>query len=139
MDIEEPEVTANEEEAEPVEEESEAADAAPGQPDDLAELARLVAELGGAQKVAEAMRAVTANVESRKADLVAALSANAACAFTADDLEALSVAQLEKLDRSLRPANYAGRPAANAPAKVPEGHFVIGGEVYRPYQPVAKQ
>lgn len=107
--------------------------------DDLTQLAQLVKELGGVQKLAEAMRAITANVDSRKADLVAALSANAACAFTADDLEALSVAQLEKLDRSLRPANYAGRPAANVAAKLPEGHFVIGGEVYRPYQPVAKQ
>ena len=100
-------------------------------PADLEELAKLVKSLGGADAVASALKSITANAAQRKADLVATLTANSACAFNSADLTAMSVEQLEKLDRSLRPANYGTRPAANA--SVPTGGFVYGGEVYRPY------
>lgn len=105
-------------------------------PPEVAELARLVSELGGVEKVAEALRGLTANVESRKEELVGALTANAACAFTEDDLQQMTVAQLEKLQRSLVPSSYAGRPAVNA---LKEGEFLIGNERYRPYRPVTQQ
>lgn len=107
--------------------------------DALAQLAQLVKELGGVAAVAAALRSVTANAANRKAELVGALKANAACAFTETDLQAMQVEQLEKLQRSLTPASYAGRPAANA-AALKEGEILIGNEVYRPYRAVtAKQ
>ena len=110
------------------------------QDDDLAQLAQLVKELGGVEKVAAALRGVTANAENRKAELVGALKANAACAFTETDLQAMQVDQLEKLQRSLTPASYAGRPAANAASALKDGEFMVGNEVYRPYRAVtAKQ
>lgn len=108
--------------------------------DDLAQLAQLVKELGGVDAVAAALRSVTANAANRKAELVGALKANAACAFTETDLQAMQVEQLEKLQRSLTPASYAGRPAANAAATLKDGEFMVGTEVYRPYRAVtAKQ
>lgn len=108
--------------------------------DDLAQLAQLVKELGGVDAVAAALRSVTANAANRKAELVGALKANAACAFTETDLQAMQVDQLEKLQRSLTPASYAGRPAANAASALKEGEFMVGTEVYRPYRAVtAKQ
>lgn len=108
--------------------------------DDLAQLAQLVKELGGVDAVAAALRSVTANAANRKAELVGALKANAACAFTETDLQAMQVEQLEKLQRSLTPASYAGRPAANAASALKEGEFMVGTEVYRPYRAVtAKQ
>lgn len=100
--------------------------------DGMAELARLVAELGGASKVAEALRTITANAAEQKAELVSALASNAACAFSADDLRGMTVDQLRKLDRSLRPAHYGTRPASNT-VTVPEGGFVHNGAIYRPY------
>lgn len=132
------EVTANEEEAEATSPDVEI-EAEITLTDELASLAQLVKELGGVDKVAAALRNVTANAESRKAELVGTLKANTACAFTEADLQAMQVDQLEKLQRSLTPASYAGRPAANA-ASLKEGEFLIGSEVYRPYRPVtAKQ
>ena len=108
--------------------------------DDLTQLAQLVKELGGVDAVAAALRSVTANAANRKAELVGALKANAACAFTETDLQAMQVEQLEKLQRSLTPASYAGRPAANAASALKEGEFMVGTEVYRPYRAVtAKQ
>lgn len=100
--------------------------------DGMAELSRLVAELGGASKVAEALRTITANAAEQKAELVSALASNAACAFSADDLRGMTVDQLRKLDRSLRPAHYGTRPASNT-VTVPEGGFVHNGAIYRPY------
>lgn len=103
-----------------------------GTSNDLAELAELVKAMGGASKVAEALRSITANAANQKAALVQTLAANAQCAFSGEDLQGMSLEQLEKLDRSLRPAHYGVRPASNA-AKVPEGGFTLNGAVYRPY------
>lgn len=105
-------------------------------PEDVAELARLVSELGGVEKLAAALRGLTANAESRKAELVVVLTANAACAFTASDLGQMTLEQLEKLQRSLSPSSYAGRPAVNA---LKEGEYLIGNELYRPYRSVTPQ
>lgn len=105
---------------------------APAADGGLAELAQLVAELGGAGKVAEALRSITANAAEQRAQLVSALTANAACAFGAEDLQRMTLDQLVKLDRSLRPAHYGARPASNT-ASVPEGGFVYSGVTYRPY------
>lgn len=104
----------------------------PAADDGLAELRDLVAELGGVAKLAEALRGLTANTNEQRATLVAALKGNSACAFGADDLAKMSLDQLVKLDRSLRPAHYGARPASNT-SKIPEGGFIHGGETYRPY------
>ncbi len=141
-DIQAADVTANEGDGDGAEPETEVVEveATIELGDELTQLAQLVKELGGVEKVAAALRGVTANAENRKAELVGALKANAACAFTGDDLQAMAVDQLEKLHRSLTPASYAGRPAANAASSLKDGEFTVGSEVYRPYRAVtAKQ
>lgn len=85
----------------------------------------------GADKVIDAMRGMLAGNAARRDALVQALAANSA--FTADELQRMGTDQLEKLDRSLRPANYGVRPASNTAAQVPAGGFVLNGATYRPY------
>lgn len=84
----------------------------------------------GADKVIDAMRGMLAGNAARRDTLVQALAANSA--FSADELQRMSTDQLEKLDRSLRPANYGVRPASNT-AQLPAGGFVLNGASYRPY------
>ena len=53
---------------------------------------------------------------SEKANLVGELTANERCAFNKDELAEMDIPQLQKLARSLKPANYqgqAGTPAIN--------------------------
>lgn len=82
------------------------------EPEGWAELKAMVDELGGPGKLKKALAGVTANAEAEKSELVARLAANDRCAFDEDELKAMATAQLRKLDQSLVPANFAGRPAA---------------------------
>lgn len=102
-------------------------------PQELQELSAALRELGGVEGLKGALATVQANVGQRKSELVEALKANERCAFTEADLQSLRVEQLEKLDASLRPANYAGRggPRGNAGKEehqVPEPPKVIMGD-----------
>lgn len=74
-------------------------------------LAALVDELGGVEKVREALTGVSQNVDEERAEIVKALSENKACAFDKKELEAMEIQQLRKLYRSLEPAaaDYTGR------------------------------
>lgn len=106
-------------------------------PSELMQLNQLVEEFGGVEKLAALLRGIAANAESRRSELVGALAANSACAFTADDLHALPIGHLEKLYRSLTPGNYAGRPPIPA-APLAAGEFLIGNDVFRPYRGVTQ-
>lgn len=70
------------------------------------DLAGILAEFGGAQGLRDALAAITANAQGQRQVITARLTANRQCAFSAEDLAKMDLAQLIKLDRSLTPANY---------------------------------
>lgn len=78
------------------------------------DVAMLVSELGGIDAVRGLLSTLQANRNAARDDVLARLAANSACAFSADDLATMSTEALEKLDRSLRPANYGVRANARA-------------------------
>lgn len=101
--------------------------------EDVKSLSQALQELGGVAGLKEALETVRANANQQKADLVATLAANERCAFSTEDLQAMTLEQLQKLNSSLRPANYAGRggPRGNAnesEPRVPEPPKVVLGD-----------
>lgn len=95
-------------------------------PVELAELAGLVREMGGAAKVRDALQSVTVNAARQKEEIIGRLVANTQCAFTKEDMAGMSLEALSKLERSLRPMDYSGR------AGVVVNAFVQGDE-WEPY------
>lgn len=77
----------------------------------LIDLMWYVDEIGGIEALEAVLGAMKNNVASQKAEVIAALKGNANCAFTEADLNGMTLANLEKLNRSLRPNNYAGKAA----------------------------
>lgn len=73
------------------------------------DIGALLAEFGGAQGLRDALAAITANAQGQRQAITARLTANRQCAFSAEDLGKMDLAQLIKLDRSLTPANYGGQ------------------------------
>lgn len=84
------------------------------------DVAMLVQEMGGVESVKGLLGALKANASEQRTAVLARLTANAACAFDAAELAAMSNAQLEKLERSLRPGDYSGRTGGLRPARGPE-------------------
>lgn len=82
---------------------------------ELEALLAVVSEYGGVDAFKEALLQFKANAAAERDGLIAAITANKASAFTADDLGTMTTEQLRKLDASLRPADYSGRglPVAN--------------------------
>ena len=78
-------------------------------PADLKELQATIKELGGVNGVKNALQAIQVNASRLKNDMIGRIVANRQCAFTADELAGFSLEQLEKLERTLRPADYSGR------------------------------
>lgn len=76
---------------------------------DIQAVAAAIKELGGVNAVKSALQAIQVNASRMKSDLVARIVANRNCAFTADELSSFSLEQLEKMERTLRPADYSGR------------------------------
>lgn len=68
------------------------------------------AKKDGMVSMAEVDKLVANKVKDaiRRAELTTRLIANAACPFDASELESLPIAHLEKLEKSIRPKNYAG-------------------------------
>lgn len=69
----------------------------------------ILAEFGGAAGLREALAALTTNAQAQRQTITARLTANRQCAFSADDLAKMDLAQIIKLDRTLTPANYGGQ------------------------------
>ena len=78
-------------------------------PSELVELQRVVAEFGGADQLRSLLGGLRANADRERAEITGRLVANQSCVFTRDDLAAMTVEQLAKLERSLTPASYVGR------------------------------
>jgi hypothetical protein len=82
----------------------------------LHDLSTLVQGLGGIEVVREALQAQAVAAQNAKAEIVSRLQANAACVFSEEDLQAMNLDHLRKLDQSLggasRPADYSGRGMA---------------------------
>jgi len=85
-------------------------------------IADALAKLGTRLETIEA--GLASQEAGEKAVLVERLVSNDACAFEREELEAMSICALEKLEKSLRPANYSGRgfqtPSGDGNAKVLE-------------------
>lgn len=94
---------------EAVHEEPESAPAAPVLPEELAELAAAIRELGGVGALMDAVRGVKANSDRDRAARVSRLAANSRCAFSQEDLAAMTTDQLVKLENSLGPRVFVGQ------------------------------
>jgi len=83
-------------------------------------IADALAKLGTRLETIEA--GLASQEAGEKAVLVERLVSNDACAFEREELEAMSICALEKLEKSLAPVSYAGRglqtPSVNGNAKV---------------------
>lgn len=82
---------------------------APGGQQEVAEVAAMLREFGGAQGLRQMLDGLRANADRERNEIIGRLVANQACAFSRDDLAAMTQDQLAKLERSLTPASYAGR------------------------------
>lgn len=81
-----------------------------------AALDALIAELGGAEVVATALRSLVAQRATQRQTHISAIVANSRGQLTAADVEGMPDATLERMARALAPVSYAGagRPAAPA-------------------------
>lgn len=77
-------------------------------------LAELVEELGGVAVVRDAIQSVQVNSRQLHEELVMRLVGSPACAFSREEMEGMPLVTLEKLERSLRPADYSGRGGVRA-------------------------
>lgn len=78
-------------------------------PAEVAEVARLIQELGGVGAVRESLELLKTNRDESRRQLIQELTANQACAFTAAELEQMNSTQLTKLAQSLRVPSFEGR------------------------------
>jgi len=101
----------------------------PALPADLVEFQNLMAELGGVQGVREMLAGLKANADTERANLIADLTANERCVFSADELRALPKATLDKLAQSLRPADYSGRGGPRTHQQADEWTVLAAPEV----------
>jgi len=87
--------------------------AAPELPAELTELLAAVREFGGVSSVVAALRTIQANVADERSDLIASLTSNARCAFTAEQLANFTTEQLTLLQQSMEPADFSFKPRPN--------------------------
>jgi len=73
---------------------------------DATELAGIIAELGGAAALRDALSAIKTNAQGQKAAAIGRIVANRSNTFTQAELEAFPLETVIKLDRALTPANY---------------------------------
>lgn len=81
-------------------------------PADVLALSEAIKGFGGVAALLDAIKGIKANADKEKNALVSKLAANAQCAFSADELTAMPYEALQKIDRMLTPANYAGQGGA---------------------------
>ena len=95
---------------------------------------QLVTEFGGVETVRDMLQQFQANARAELDEVVGRLVDNARCAFTPDELRAMPLAVLHKLDRSLRPADYSLRPVVNSH---PPAAVMLYGQSWTPYEGAA--
>lgn len=123
-----------EEQAATVEIEAAAQPAAVELPAEVVELAAAVQELGGVNAIREAIQSIQVNARRMRGELVDRLIANRQCKFTKERLDAMSLEDLETLERTLRPADYQGRSGVTSNA------FLDDSEEWEEYKaPVAEK
>jgi len=100
-------------------------------PAELTELVEAVKAFGGVAPLMDAVKGIKANADRQHAELVAKLTANAKCAFSADELKAMSLDALTKVQRMIAPVDYSGQAGFGLTANA-------DSEEWEPYQsPVA--
>jgi hypothetical protein len=77
-------------------------------PAELAQLAKVVADFGGIDKLTAALSGVVANADKERSDLVAGLVANERNTLSEAELQALPVETLRKLTSAFTPRLYIG-------------------------------
>lgn len=77
-------------------------------PTELAQLAEVVKQFGGIDKLTAALSGVVTNASKERDELVAGIVANERNTFTADELSAMPVDNLRKLHSALAPRVYVG-------------------------------
>jgi len=77
-------------------------------PTELAQLAEVVKQFGGIDKLTAALSGVVTNATKERDELVAGIVANERNTFTADELSAMPVDNLRKLHSALAPRVYVG-------------------------------
>lgn len=112
-------VKANDEESTPVMAEGTESQTAVV-PADVLALSEAIQGFGGVAALLDAIKGIKANADKEKNSLVSKLAANAQCAFSADELGAMTYEALQKIDRMLTPANYAGQSGAALQANTNE-------------------
>jgi hypothetical protein len=75
-----------------------------GLPPEITAFAQMIANLGGVDKLGAALGAITANADQERAQIVAELVANAS--FTAEELAAMPITTLRKLNETLLPRDF---------------------------------
>ncbi len=93
-------------------------------PAELSELLELVREFGGVGSIREALTALSANAASEHDDLIASLTANTRCAFSAEQLATFTTEQLRLLQTSLEPVDFSFVPRPNGRTASP-GSVVV--------------
>jgi hypothetical protein len=90
-------------------------------PQILLDLAAALEQRGGIEAVLGSAEKLAAQEADQKAAVVERLAGNSRCAFSKEELEAMDLCVLGKLERSLAPSNYGGRglqtPSENGGAK----------------------
>ncbi len=77
-------------------------------PTELAQLAKVVADFGGVEKLTEALAGVVTNANKERTDLVAGLVANERNTLSEAELQAMPVETLRKLTSAFTPRTYVG-------------------------------
>lgn len=109
---------------EPVVSDGEPESVAPALPAELVELMEMVREFGGVASIREALTTLSSNAANEHGDLIAALTANSRCAFSAEQLATFSTEQLRLLQTSLEPVDFSFVPRPNGRTASP-GSVVV--------------
>lgn len=83
-------------------------------PVEITEFATALRSIGGPSAIVEMFSTIKANADARKNEIVARLATNSKVQFSKDELAALDIKFLEKLDQAFTPADYSGRGVAFA-------------------------
>ena len=91
---------------------------------------QLVTAFGGVEAVRGMLEQLQTNVRAERDEMVGRLVAHGGCAFSQEDLHAMPLDTLRKLDRSLRPSDYSLRSAVNS---VQPEAVTLYGQTWTPY------
>ena len=81
-------------------------------PAEITQFAQMIANLGGVEKLGEALGSISAHADQDRQQLIAGITANERNTFEEPELQAMATAQLRKLASAFAPRNYLGAAGA---------------------------